>query len=241
MLTSRCSGKWKDSTSVRDFTFQRFVVAFNYAISFPPLRSTIIEHVMEICRNEAKCGLAYHYCSFQDHPQLLCGDIMASLVDQLQSQISYIPPSLKELQQGRSRDQRASRSADRLMEPLRELISSFTEVYIFIDALDEFDNSHISDLMRLRSSIKKWSNPSLHVLVTSQFHHLSIRESLRVLTNPEDRLDIAADLWNEADIRDHIRSNWQNLLNSVDVGQEAKTTSWQRLKLHWSKNLITRK
>lgn len=169
-------------------------------------RSTIIEHTLKQFQGEAESVIIYHYCSFQDHPQLLSGDVLASLVDQLQRRATSISPCLRHMYEERNRDHRASRSADLLMEPLRELISSFEETCLFVDALDELDSNHINDLLKLLSSIKKWAIPSLHVFVTSQFHHLSIRESLETLTDPNDRIDLATGLSNEADIRNHVHS-----------------------------------
>lgn len=167
----------------------------------------MIEHGLNICRSDVGCAVAYHYCNFQDNPQLECGDFVASLVDQLHDQAFSISPTLKFLYEARDKDRQASRNVELLMKALRELVSSFREVYLYVDALDEFDGRHIDDLMVLLSSIRKWGVPSLRMLVTSQYHQVSIRAPLESLTLPSDRLDLlsAAAHGHQDDIRSHIR------------------------------------
>lgn len=166
----------------------------------------MIEHAMNICRSNAKCAVAYHYCNFRDNLQSDCSDFMASLVDQLQSQASSISPTLRQLYEDRDRDQQASRNVELLTEALRELVSSFKKVFLYVDALDEFDDRHIDDLMLLLSSIKKWGIPSLHMLITSQCHQLSIRAPLEALAPPGDRLDLVSSVnGHQGDICRHIR------------------------------------
>lgn len=163
---------------------------------------------MNIRRTNMEGAVVYHYCNFQDSPQPLCGDFIASLVDQLQSQATLISPSLAKLYETRDRDDQASRSVELLMGPLKELTMTFKDVYLLVDALDEFDNEYIDDLTELISSIYQWSIPSLHTFITSQFQQLGIRVPLETLTEPENRLNLAGSSNNnESDIRVHIRSS----------------------------------
>lgn len=168
----------------------------------------MLEHVLNVCRHDTQCATAYHYCNFRDNSQLHCGDLIASFVDQMLRQASFVPETLEQLYDGRNRDPHASRCTELLMEPLKELMSSFKEVFLLVDALDEFAGSETEELMDILSTIMEWGVPSLHVLVTSQFHRIDIRAPLETLAPPNYRLDLAkASLHIQDDIRTHINKS----------------------------------
>jgi hypothetical protein len=86
---------------------------------------------------------------------------------------------------------------------MEQSVASRKAVYLFIDALDEFRSTDIDQLLTLLMSIKSWNLPSMHVLVTSQCHKITIRSSLEMLTGIQSRLDLGR--FNRADIRTYIQ------------------------------------
>ncbi len=56
-----------------------------------------------------------------------------------------------------------------LMGTLRQLIQSFDDIYIILDALDESPREkHQGDLLQALVDLRTWSKPGLHLLVTSR-------------------------------------------------------------------------
>ena len=84
-----------------------------------------------------------------------------------------------------------------LMKTLRELVQSFGDVFIILDALDECKERN--NLMANVEDMAGWKLASLHMLVTSR-KEKEIEESVSELLKDEHRMCIQS-ARNEGDIR----------------------------------------
>ena len=87
-----------------------------------------------------------------------------------------------------------------LMKTLRELVQSFADVFIILDALDECKERN--NLMANVEDMAGWKLASLHRLVKD------IEESLSELLKDEHRMCVQS-ARNEGDIRTYVRSRIQ--------------------------------
>lgn len=135
-----------------------------------------MQHLIEQCHESPKRAVIYWYCDFRDTPPPSLEEVVASLVDQLVSQATYLSPTLYNAYDSRARDPLSARSLDVLETSLRELLGSFDDVYLCVDALDEVQASQhfMSQIM----SIHKHGTQSLHMLLTSQTSNLALAKTL---------------------------------------------------------------
>jgi hypothetical protein len=139
--------------------------------------------------------------------------VLASILDQLVRQATVLPRSLVTLYTDPTQDLKTRRSWAFLQEPIKELVSSFAHVYLFIDALDEFPDSELQDLMKMLSTIHSYNAPSFHLLTTSQSQSHVISVSLKNALDLEFKLNLEALI--EGDIYAHIHQS----LRSSDLFQ----------------------
>lgn len=105
----------------------------------------------------------------------------------------------------RDEDSTVVRSAELLLDVLKELVASFLDVYIFVDALDEFHASEINLLMTYLATMHAWDASPLHIMVTSQYHLLGIWASLSDLVPVDCRIDLGRAVGaHQHDIQTHI-------------------------------------
>ena len=163
------------------------------------LSATIIEDLLNLCRGQSKSAVAYFYFAFDDHSAQNVEGMVRSLIFQLCSQCTPIPPVIESLY-GRCSDGREKPNFDQLQETLRAIIDAFNEVYIVLDALDECTERH--RLIPTLETIAQWKQSQLHVLATSRKER-ELEECLIALTKKIDRIGIQGDSV-ENDIRSYI-------------------------------------
>jgi hypothetical protein len=136
--------------------------------------STIIEQLIRYCQQGLQTALAYFYFDFNDIGKRDTNSLIRSLITQLSAQSDIIPVPLLELYNSQP-DGTKVIDEENLLGTLRNLILTFHNVYIILDALDE--SVDCEEILHFINSIHGWDLSRLHLLVTSR-QLADIEESL---------------------------------------------------------------
>ena len=104
---------------------------------------------------------------------------------------------------------------DELLETLRQILHSFYDVYIVLDALDECSNRE--DLLEYLDRIMSWNAEHLRMLVSSRPER-AIEEGIRSLIKGDNKIKVQGDQVND-DIRTYIRGR---------LDMDPKLKRWQK-------------
>ena len=167
------------------------------------LCSTAIENVLgkrSIANNKA-IGVAYFYFDFNNRDQQYCDTMLRSLISQLwlQNRDDANAVDALYLACGSGASQPSSHM---LKNTLKELVHSFMDTFIILDALDECKERQ--KLMPTIEEMAVWKLSSLHILFTSR-KEKDIEDSLSTVLDDEQRICIQSAPV-ENDFRDYIRS-----------------------------------
>lgn len=137
------------------------------------LSSTIIQYIIDHCRQRPRSAVLYFYFSFNESEKQRHEHMIRSLVTQLivcQKRTSDVLDSLH------SRGRQPT--GEELLATFNSMMTTFDEVFVIIDALDECEERPevLSDI----EEVMKWKNIHLHTLVTSR-REVDIEESLKPL------------------------------------------------------------
>ena len=137
-------------------------------------------------------GIAYVYCNFRRRDEQTTDQLLANVLKQLSWQKRSLSAELRELW-NRHKEKQTRLSLDDVLKILHLTVSSFSSVFIVIDAVDECQRSDgcrtalLTEIRRIQQSFK------INVLATSRFipeivdHFRSIDSvSLEVSASRED-------------------------------------------------------
>jgi hypothetical protein len=187
------------------------------------LCSTAIQYALRHRRSNPRIGIAYFFFVFDDESKQDASAMLRALVLQLSSQLkdNRLLLRLHDSHRNMTPPDRA------LADCLRQLIRMFNHVYILLDALDESPRSkHREDMLQTLVDIREWSEPGLHLLVTSR-EEPDIRDILCNELNTSD--DEMLSMKNESVDRDitafvsqHLRDNrklrkWKDHYNRIEA------------------------
>ena len=184
------------------------------------LCSTAIEDALNqrSYATEQAVRVGFYYFDFNDQNQQRCDTMLRSLIAQLSQQTHDEENPLNKLYfacgTGVSQP-----SLPMLMKTLRELVQSFADVFIILDALDECKERN--NLMANVEDMAEWKLASLHMLVTSR-KEKDIEESLSELLKDEHRMCVQS-ARNKGDIRTYVRSRIQT---------DRRLRRWQKPDVH---------
>ena len=183
--------------------------------------STIIQDVISNYQSEPRIAVAYFYFDFNDLDKQSTENLIRSLIVQLSAQCLDVPRSLQ-LAYSRSQNGQNQLTADELKILLRQIIKSFSSIYVLLDALDECTDRE--ELLQFIQVLVDWDIDNLHILATSRKEN-DIATSLEPLVTCQ--LCIQSALV-DADIRVHVLERLSNdpKLNKwpVDVQREIENT-----------------
>jgi hypothetical protein len=163
----------------------------------PPTSSTIIQELMGHCKSNPSFAIAFFYFDFRDRGKQSHEHLLRSLVTQFSVQCPSTPEALERLYSS-SQDGRWQPAVHALVITLENIIGSFQQAYIVVDALDECTDRE--ELLGLIEAIVNWKIDTLHILVTSRKEQ-EINECLKGLVLKP--MDIQSSLV-AADIQIHI-------------------------------------
>ncbi|EXJ70448.1 uncharacterized protein A1O5_06517 [Cladophialophora psammophila CBS 110553] len=161
------------------------------------LCATAIQHAFLHTRSDARKGIAFFYFTFDDESKQDESAMLRAVLLQLSGQVPEGSTDITELHTSYPDTTPPSRV---LLEYLQRLIQRFTEVYLFIDALDESPPSgKRPHVLRSLRAIQGWNLPGLHLLVTSR-DELDIRRALFGSQSPTAAEDAVKVVMNNEDI-----------------------------------------
>ncbi|KAJ2988860.1 hypothetical protein NUW58_g3758 [Xylaria curta] len=129
------------------------------------LCSTAIQYTLRHRRSNVRIGIAFFFFTFNDSAKQSLSGMLRALILQLSGQINNNGGLLSLHESYRS----TMPPDQALVGCLRQLLREFDDVYIIVDALDESPRDRCrKDVLRALVDLRKWSEPSLHLLVTSR-------------------------------------------------------------------------
>ncbi|KAI1427539.1 hypothetical protein F5Y12DRAFT_712073 [Xylaria sp. FL1777] len=149
------------------------------------LCSTAIQFAFRHRRSDPRTGVAFFFFTFSDESKQDASAMLRALILQLSTQHG----NYDGLSRLHDMYPHGSPPDDALLDCLYQLVRTFHNVYILLDALDESPRSkHREDVLQVLREIRAWEEPSLHLLVTSR-DEVDIRNELQAL--PEESLAMA--------------------------------------------------
>ena len=206
------------------------------------LCSTAIQYTLLHRRSNPEIGIAFFYFTFNDETKQGASAVLRSLVLQLSGQLDNSHAYLSSLRES-YRD--SSPPVPALMACLRQLVRAFKQVYVLIDALDESPrDKHREAMLDALADIRSWSEPGLHILVSSR-DEPDIRVELEV---PKTHVIKVQNEGHDDDIAscisDHLQHN-RHLRKWHEHHTQIKTTLTSRAKgvyvhlRNWHISLLT--
>lgn len=120
---------------------------------------------MHYCKTLPRATLVFFYFDFNDSKKTTFAAMIRSLVTQLLNKCETMPEALVKLWQSHKNNPQGIDTVV-LVEAWRELVCSFQDVYVVLDALDE--SYEHEDVLRFIESLQHWNLPQVHLLVTSR-------------------------------------------------------------------------
>ena len=195
------------------------------------LCSTAIQYALRHRRSNPRIGIAFFFFTFSDDSKQDASAMLRALVLQLSSQLNDNYRILSQLHDS----YRIATPPDyALADCLHQLVRAFEHVYIILDALDESpQNKHRRDMLQALVDIWAWSEPCLHLLVTSRDEN-DIRDVLRdeVYTSPDEIVSMKNDSVDSdiaAFVSKHLRDN-RRLRKWEDCYERIETVLTERAK-----------
>lgn len=155
------------------------------------LSSTVIQHTFRHRRSSPSIGIAFFYFIFNDESKQDTSAMLRAVILQLAGQLKDAESPLRQFHMSY---RNLTPPDHALLSCLRQLVKKFHHVYIVLDALDESPrHKHREDLLQALADIRGWSEPGLHLLVTSRDEQ-DIREQLdppadQVVSMKNDSID----------------------------------------------------
>ena len=141
------------------------------------LCSTAIQHTFRHQRSQSGSAIAFFFFTFNDESKQDASAVLRALLLQLSGQVAGVDAELTRLKDSYNN---GTPPITTLMENLRQAVTRSHHVYLLLDALDECPVGDTRDyVMSMIQTMRQWSLPGLHLLVTSR-DILNIRQVLDV-------------------------------------------------------------
>ena len=180
------------------------------------LASIVIDNLLTRYKDDTVVGVAYIYCNFQRYDEQNLEGLLAGLVKELARQQSSMPASVNELY-NRYAKNRMRPSTDEISRTLHSVATSFSRLFLIIDALDECQmtdrSKFLSEVFSLQAKTKA------NIFATS-------RPSLDLERKFKDCISLEI-LASDEDVRRYLDGHMSRLLPFVsrrpDLQDEIKT------------------
>ncbi|KAJ4331908.1 hypothetical protein N0V87_008801 [Didymella glomerata] len=194
LLESASFAEWKESAASRLWLYG--IPGCGKTI----LSSTIIEHLLQHCQDDAAVVTAYFYFDFNDaqkqDPELM----LRSLLSQLLQRSITVPQGIDALFSACDKGQRQP-SLHALLEVTPQVMQQFAHVYIVLDALDECTQR--PELMDVLGTVAGWQLDNTHLLMTSRKER-DIESSLGSYVKEEETICLQEDVVDQ-DIQRYVQ------------------------------------
>ena len=161
--------------------------------------------------------MLYFYFDFKDVEKQGHEKMIRSLILQLSSQLGGTPQSLEALHSSCGSGGRQP-TPDMLLATLHQIMKSFEEIFIVLDALDECSDRQ--GLLEDIEQFKHWTDVNLHILSTSR-REKDIEERMEPLARCEGKIRLDSMHINE-DIRAFVHEKLQTDVKLKRWGKEPK-------------------
>ncbi|KAL1856463.1 hypothetical protein Daus18300_010730 [Diaporthe australafricana] len=104
------------------------------------ITAIIINNLQAKFRDDQNIGIAYIYCNFRRQDEQKAEDLLLNLLKQLSHRQPTFPPSVKDLYNRQKKD-RTRPSFDEISKTLYSVATTYSRVFIAVDALDECKDS----------------------------------------------------------------------------------------------------
>lgn len=149
------------------------------------LCSTAIEYLFGRRKSNPRIGIAFFYFTFNDESKQNESVMLRALLLQLSCQLEDGHSDLSRLYESYKTSVPPSAV---LIDQLHRLIQKFSHIYVVLDALDESPRSEVREyVLDNVETMRKWSLPGLHLLVTSR-DETDIRTHLNPSLDQEVRM-----------------------------------------------------
>ncbi|CCD54455.1 hypothetical protein BofuT4_P125030.1 [Botrytis cinerea T4] len=146
------------------------------------LCSTVIDHIQEFCKQEPNVVVTYWYIKFDDSTTQSISNIIRSWIKDICSNRRDTPQTLKDTYALCNHGQQQP-THEKMMEMLKCVVGGFQDVYLIVDALDEYPKTDRYLLLKTLKEIHQWKIDSIHIFVTSR-----VEDDIRVhLANMSER------------------------------------------------------
>ncbi len=169
------------------------------------LSSAIIQETITYCGSRSKSVVLYFYFDFNDTEKQLHEQMIRSLISQLFVHCATVP-SVLEMLYSSCMDGERQPSAENLLTALHQIMASFEETHIILDALDECGDR--PELLMDLQDIFDWKDVNCRMLVISR-REKDIEDGLMSSIKQAGTLCIHSALI-DADIRQYIHDRLQS-------------------------------
>ncbi len=132
------------------------------------LAAIVVEDLTTRYRQIPEVGIAFVYCNFRRRDEQTTDQLLASVLKQLSRQKPSLPDNLRELW-NKHREKQTRLSFDDVLKILRLTVSSFSRVFIIVDAVDECQRSDGCRTTLLTEIRSIQQNLKVNILATSRF------------------------------------------------------------------------
>jgi Cdc6-like AAA superfamily ATPase len=147
----------------------------------------IVDYLEKKFENDPKVGIAYLYCNFRRQQEQRPSDLLTSLLKQLTQRQIPLPEAVKYLYE-RHKFKGTRPSLDEIVRVLYSTVTSYSRLFILIDALDECQVSDGSQGKLLTEIFNLQAKAGVNLFATSRF----IPEVLSEFKGKSIKLEIRA-------------------------------------------------
>jgi Cdc6-like AAA superfamily ATPase len=147
----------------------------------------IVDYLEKKFENDPKVGIAYLYCNFRRQQEQRPSDLLTSLLKQLTQRQIPLPEAVKYLYE-RHKFKGTRPSLDEIVRVLYSTVTSYSRLFILIDALDECQVSDGSQGKLLTEIFNLQAKAGVNLFTTSRF----IPEILSEFKGKSIKLEIRA-------------------------------------------------
>jgi hypothetical protein len=128
----------------------------------------VVNELISLYGNDENIGIAYVYCNFRRKDEQKASDLLANLLKQLTQGQRSLPARLKSLHDEHQK-KRTRPSLDEISKTFQSIASSFSKVFVVIDALDECQTADgcRSRLLEEMSTLRE--KCGINIFATSRF------------------------------------------------------------------------
>ncbi|TGO37662.1 hypothetical protein BHYA_0092g00450 [Botrytis hyacinthi] len=145
------------------------------------LCSTVIDNIQQLCEQEINVVVTYWYIKFDNSTTQSVSNIIRSWTRDVCSNRRDTPQTLKDAYAHCNHGQQQP-TIKQMMEILKSVVAGLQDVYLVVDALDEYPKTERDLLLGALKDIHQWKIDSIHIFVTSRaeddirFHLDEMRE-----------------------------------------------------------------